>query len=180
MDAQAIRNANDVVVISTGATWPRDLKIPNREADGIHFAMEFLQVLSTQCLCPLPSSWDGHYSLTPRLCWIPNLKMETILTREARTLLSSEVVIPGMTASERLCATVPSPSLISSCYPSPQPLEHTTILGLNGLGGLFLFQIFVGSNKYLRIFRTDYGHTEVAAHFGNGTYITPISPGIVD
>jgi glutamate synthase (NADH) len=44
VDAQTIRNANDAVVISTGATWPRDLKIPNREADGIHFAMEFLQV----------------------------------------------------------------------------------------------------------------------------------------
>ena len=32
------------MVICTGATWPRDLKIPNRDADGIHFAMDFLQV----------------------------------------------------------------------------------------------------------------------------------------
>lgn len=51
VDAQALRNANDAVVISTGATWPRDLKIPNREADGIHFAMEFLQVLLTHLMC---------------------------------------------------------------------------------------------------------------------------------
>lgn len=25
-----------------GATWPRDLKLPNREVDGINFAMDFL------------------------------------------------------------------------------------------------------------------------------------------
>jgi NADPH-dependent glutamate synthase beta subunit-like oxidoreductase len=43
-DASEIRAENDAVVICTGATWPRDLKIPNREADGVHFAMEFLQV----------------------------------------------------------------------------------------------------------------------------------------
>lgn len=35
------------MIVATGATWPRDLKIPNREVDGIHFAMEFLQVRST-------------------------------------------------------------------------------------------------------------------------------------
>lgn len=44
LDAAEIRAQNDAVVIATGATWPRDLKIPGRDADGIHFAMEFLQV----------------------------------------------------------------------------------------------------------------------------------------
>lgn len=44
VDAAALREENDAVVICTGATWPRDLKIPNRNADGIHFAMEYLQV----------------------------------------------------------------------------------------------------------------------------------------
>ena len=44
IDAKQLRSENDGVVICTGATWPRDLKIPNRDADGIHFAMEFLQV----------------------------------------------------------------------------------------------------------------------------------------
>ena len=44
IDVNEIRAQNDAVVICTGATWPRDLKIPNREADGIHFAMEYLQV----------------------------------------------------------------------------------------------------------------------------------------
>lgn len=47
VDAAALRDENDAVVICTGATWPRDLKIPNRNADGIHFAMEYLQVWVT-------------------------------------------------------------------------------------------------------------------------------------
>ncbi|KAL8776574.1 MAG: hypothetical protein Q9213_008219 [Squamulea squamosa] len=39
---QSLRQENDAVVIATGATVARDLKIPNRELEGIHFAMEFL------------------------------------------------------------------------------------------------------------------------------------------
>ena len=45
VDVTQLREDNDAVVLCTGATWPRDLKIPNRQADGIHFAMDYLQVL---------------------------------------------------------------------------------------------------------------------------------------
>jgi glutamate synthase (NADH) len=38
----SLKSSNDAVVISTGAQVPRDLKIKNRELEGIHFAMEFL------------------------------------------------------------------------------------------------------------------------------------------
>ncbi|MFT4862423.1 MAG: glutamate synthase (NADPH/NADH) small chain [Pseudohongiellaceae bacterium] len=33
---------NDALLLATGATTPRNLNIPNREGDGIHFAMNFL------------------------------------------------------------------------------------------------------------------------------------------
>lgn len=33
---------SDALVLTIGSTMPRDLRIPNREANGIHFAMEFL------------------------------------------------------------------------------------------------------------------------------------------
>ena len=33
---------NDALLLATGATTPRDLRIPNRGGNGIHFAMEFL------------------------------------------------------------------------------------------------------------------------------------------
>jgi glutamate synthase (NADPH) small chain len=32
----------DAVVLSGGAEWPRDLEVPGRDLDGIHFAMDFL------------------------------------------------------------------------------------------------------------------------------------------
>ena len=32
----------DAVALSGGAEWPRDLEVPGRELDGIHFAMDFL------------------------------------------------------------------------------------------------------------------------------------------
>ncbi|EIW71096.1 hypothetical protein TREMEDRAFT_42578 [Tremella mesenterica DSM 1558] len=41
-DAEVIKAEHDAVVIATGATWPRDLKLPNRDNDAIQFAMNFL------------------------------------------------------------------------------------------------------------------------------------------
>lgn len=41
-DPLNIKAENDAVIVATGATWPRDLKLPHREVDGIHFAMDFL------------------------------------------------------------------------------------------------------------------------------------------
>lgn len=38
----SLRGSNDAVVIATGSTVARDLPIPNRNLDGVHFAMEFL------------------------------------------------------------------------------------------------------------------------------------------
>ena len=32
----------DAVILSGGAEWPRDLPVPGRELDGVHFAMDFL------------------------------------------------------------------------------------------------------------------------------------------
>lgn len=37
-----LKTKNDAVLLTTGATVPRDLPIPGRELRGIHFAMEFL------------------------------------------------------------------------------------------------------------------------------------------
>lgn len=54
-----LRAQNDVVIMCTGATWPRDLKIPNREADGIHFAMEYLRVRTL--------AWISHVMLNHSL-----------------------------------------------------------------------------------------------------------------
>lgn len=41
--ANELINDYDAVLITTGATWPRDLPLANRDLKGIHFAMEFLE-----------------------------------------------------------------------------------------------------------------------------------------
>ncbi len=40
---QQLIDANDALLLATGATTPRDLNIPNRKIDGVHFAMDFLR-----------------------------------------------------------------------------------------------------------------------------------------
>ncbi|HYC44549.1 MAG TPA: glutamate synthase subunit beta [Burkholderiales bacterium] len=42
VDARALMDDFDAVVLAGGAEQPRDLPVPGRELDGIHFAMEFL------------------------------------------------------------------------------------------------------------------------------------------
>ena len=39
---EELRSRYDAVLIATGATKPRDLSIPGRELDGVHFAMDYL------------------------------------------------------------------------------------------------------------------------------------------
>jgi len=56
---QKLRKDNDAVIIATGATVARDLKIPGRELKGIHFAMEFLH-RNTKSLLDSGLS-DGEY-----------------------------------------------------------------------------------------------------------------------
>jgi glutamate synthase (NADPH) small chain len=42
IQADEILQGFDAIVLSTGAQHPRDLRIPGREANGVHFAMDFL------------------------------------------------------------------------------------------------------------------------------------------
>jgi glutamate synthase (NADPH) small chain len=41
--ARELRERHEAVVITTGSTVPRDLPVPGRELDGVHFAMEYLE-----------------------------------------------------------------------------------------------------------------------------------------
>jgi NAD(P)H-dependent glutamate synthase small subunit len=49
VDPQKLRQDFDALLLTTGATMPRDLEIPGRELGGVHFAMEYLTA-STQKL----------------------------------------------------------------------------------------------------------------------------------
>ncbi|HEY1594446.1 MAG TPA: glutamate synthase subunit beta, partial [Thermoleophilaceae bacterium] len=43
IDARELREQFDAIVIATGSTVPRDLPVPGRELDGVHFAMDYLE-----------------------------------------------------------------------------------------------------------------------------------------
>jgi glutamate synthase (NADPH/NADH) small chain len=42
VDPAELRERHDAVVVATGSRVPRDLPVPGRELDGVHFAMEYL------------------------------------------------------------------------------------------------------------------------------------------
>jgi len=44
-----LRREFDAIVLCGGACWPRDLQVPGRDLDGIHFAMEYLTVQNRRC-----------------------------------------------------------------------------------------------------------------------------------
>ena len=49
LPAADLRRDFDAVLLSGGAGWPRDLKVPGRELKGIYFAMEFLTLQNRRC-----------------------------------------------------------------------------------------------------------------------------------
>ena len=42
VDPEQLIDSYDAVILSGGAEWPRDLPVPGRELEGVHFAMDFL------------------------------------------------------------------------------------------------------------------------------------------
>jgi len=48
IDPKELKNSHDALLLACGATKPRDLPIPNRDAVGVHYAMEFLTANTKQ------------------------------------------------------------------------------------------------------------------------------------
>ncbi|TRM62719.1 hypothetical protein BD626DRAFT_498227 [Schizophyllum amplum] len=131
VDAEELRSEFDAVAVCTGATWPRDLKIPNREADGIHFAMEFLQ-LNTKALLD-----DEHQNSS-----YINAKGKDVI-----------VIGGGDTGNDCIgTAMRHGAKSVTNFELLPRPPAE------RGRDNPW--------PQWPRIFRTDYGHTEVASHFG--------------
>ena len=49
LSVEALRSEFDAILLAAGATLPRDLTVPGRELDGIHFAMEYLPQANRRC-----------------------------------------------------------------------------------------------------------------------------------
>ena len=59
VDPADLRAKNDALLLTTGATRPRDLPVPGRDLGGVHFAMEFLTANTKSLLAS--NLEDGNY-----------------------------------------------------------------------------------------------------------------------
>ena len=127
----SLRKENDAVVIATGATVARDLPIPNRNLEGIHFAMEFLHK-NTKSLLDSELE-DGAY-----------------ISAKGKNVV---VIGGGDTGNDCIGTSVRhgAKSVINfELLPQPPPER-------------------ANDNpwpQWPRVYRIDYGHTEVKTHMG--------------
>lgn len=127
----SLRQSNDAVIIATGATVARDLKIPGRELDGIHYAMEFLHK-NTKSLLDSGLA-DGEY-----------------ISAKGKHVV---VIGGGDTGNDCIGTSVRhgAKSVVNfELLPQPPPERAS-------------------DNpwpQWPRIYRIDYGHSEVKAHMG--------------
>ena len=49
LSAKDLTNNYDAIVLACGSEEPRDLKIPGRDLNGVHFAMDFLTLQNKIC-----------------------------------------------------------------------------------------------------------------------------------
>ncbi|GAA5871202.1 hypothetical protein JCM1840_000141 [Sporobolomyces johnsonii] len=130
-DINEIRAENDALIMATGATWPRDLKMANRNLEGIHFAMEFLQ-LNTRSLLD------------------SNLEDEQYLSAKGKNVI---VIGGGDTGNDCIGTSLRhGAKSITNFELLPQPPSARA-----------------NDNpwpQWPKVFRVDYGHSEVSAHFG--------------
>ncbi len=62
--ARRLQEEFDAIVLATGSTRPRDLAVPGRELDGVHFAMEYLRGANLACektIAAAPISAEGRH-----------------------------------------------------------------------------------------------------------------------
>lgn len=157
VDANQLRKDNDAVIVATGATWPRDLKIANRSLDGIHFAMEFLQ-LNTKSL--LDSNLDDGRFLSAKGKKVivigggdtGNDCIGTSLRHGATSVINFE-----------LRASIPFASGLTQQFLSLRLSVPMTTLGHSGRVST---EVLRPNSPTLLTRSVDYGHTEVASHFG--------------
>ncbi|KAF2274293.1 glutamate synthase [Westerdykella ornata] len=127
----SLRAENDAVVLATGATVARDLPIPNRSLNGIHFAMEFLHKNTKSLL-------DS------------NLADEAYISAKGKHVV---VIGGGDTGNDCIGTSVRHGALsVVNFELLPQPPPERA-----------------RDNpwpQWPRIYRVDYGHSEVKTHMG--------------
>lgn len=127
----SLRKDNDAVILATGSTVARDLKIPGRELEGIHYAMQFLHK-NTKSLLDSELADEAYISAKGKNVVVigggdtGNDCIGTSVRHGAKSVINFELLPQP-------------PAARAADNPWPQ---------------------------WPRIYRVDYGHTEVKTHMG--------------
>jgi len=113
VDIDELRESYDALALCVGSTTPRDLEIPGRDLNGVHFAMEFLTKNQKRLLVSREGNLESNYA--------------TSSLRPERTSWS-----PERTASARRCATAAKASSTLRCSPPALFQVRKTIPGRSG------------------------------------------------
>lgn len=158
IDPNKLLDEFDAVLLATGATQPRDLPIPGRSLRGVHFAMDFLtrntkHVLDVQAREP---GFDGASYSVGRL------------DSEPAMLAGRFVVGPFISAKDKDVIVIGGGDTGTDCIGTS--IRH-------GCRSLVNFELLDKPPKeraannpwpqWPRIHRSDYGHEEIKAKFGD-------------
>ncbi|KAA3673282.1 glutamate synthase (NADPH/NADH) [Paragonimus westermani] len=148
--AEKLLREFDVIVLCLGATWPRDLNIPGRHLDGIHFAMSFLERWQRKQQQCHHSQTSGHVFGAPLS---QNLRDEdgiAALAKDRRVVVlgGGDTGVDCVATSLRQRAK----SIVNlEILPPPPPTRN---------------QDENPWPEFPRVWRVEYGHAEVAMRFG--------------
>ncbi|CUT99364.1 glutamate synthase [Echinococcus multilocularis] len=140
----------DAIVLCLGSTWPRDLNIPGRNLEGIHFAMSFLE------------PWQRKQSKVTESNAAATSSVEALLRN------SGEFAnLPTLARDKRVV-------VIGGGDTGVDCIATATRQGAKSVETLEIMATPPGSRdnrtnpwpEWPLIFRTDYGHEEVAVHYG--------------
>ncbi|KAI9225495.1 MAG: NADH/NADPH, small subunit of glutamate synthase [Piptocephalis tieghemiana] len=137
---EEVRKGADSIILATGSTWPRDLKIPNRNLDGIHFAMEYLTKNTKSILQDGSAANPAEQSPDE----------EGLISAKGKHVV---VIGGGDTGNDCIGTAIrQGAASITNFELLPQPPSN------RGDGNPW--------PQFPKVFRVDYGHAEVQTHYG--------------
>ena len=137
IDVHGLKASNDALVMCVGATMPRDLQIPGRDLQGIHFAMEFLTKNQKRLLMTQSGNFESGWD-------------KTFISAEGKDVI---VIGGGDTGTDCIGTSVRHRcKSIVNFELMPRPPET------RAAGNPW--------PQWPRVFGMDYGHAEVMAVFG--------------
>eukprot|EP00108_Taenia_solium_P010576 TsM_000015400 transcript=TsM_000015400 gene=TsM_000015400 len=144
----------DAVVLCLGSTWPRDLNIPGRNLEGIHFAMSFLE------------RWQRKQSKVTKSSTAASVTTSSV---EALLRNSGELADLPTLARDKRVVVIGGGDTGVDCIATAtrQDAKSVETLEIMAMPPSSRDRRTNPWPEWPLIFRTDYGHEEVAIHYGH-------------